>query len=485
MPHIKEFHDARRIYLIGIGGTAMASLAGMLKERGYVVGGSDEHVYPPMSTYLERLGIEVLEGYTKEHLETFRPDLVVVGNVAAVTNAEAAAVLEMDINYTSMPEAIYQFFIRGKHSVVVTGTHGKTTTTSLMAWVLESAGRDPSMMVGGIPLNFNQNYKLGAGPEFVIEGDEYNTAFFDKGPKFLHYHANSLLVNNIEFDHADIYENIEKIVEAFRSAVRNVASGDVIIANDDERLVQMLRPEAKARWFTYGLETGRDLYATDFEYGREWTSFTAWLEGKEWFRFSGTLSGRHNLLNTLSVIATAHLRGVEPRQIQKGLETFQGIKRRMEVRGVERGVTVIDDFAHHPTAVATTLRGARDRYPGSRIWALFEPRSISSARKEFEQGYLEAFHEADRVVIGPIFHRERYQQRYGLDKMMSVPEIISSLSKDGIPAMQIDDFDQIAALVGREAGEGDVVMVMSSGAFGGVHEKILGALREPAGVRMG
>ena len=477
MPHVRSFKDAKRIYLIGIGGTAMASLAGMLKERGFTLAGSDEHVYPPMSTYLEELGIPVLEGYTKDHLLTFRPDLVVIGNVAAVTNAEAAATLELDLPYTSMPEAIYEFFIGGKHSIVVTGTHGKTTTTSLMAWLLEAAGRDPSMVVGGIPLNFNHNYKLGSGPDFVIEGDEYNTAFFDKGPKFLHYHANSLLVNNIEFDHADIYENIEKIEDAFRAGVRQVAPNDVIIANADDERVVKLRSDAKARWFTYGLQPGRDLYATDLSYGRERTEFTAWLEGKEWFRFSSTLSGRHNIANALANIATAHLRGVRPEQIQKGLETFAGIKRRMEVRGVERGITVIDDFAHHPTAIATTLRGAKDRYPGSRIWALFEPRSISSSRKEFEEGYIQAFHEADRVVIGPVFHRDRYEQRYGLDKMMSVPNIVSSLSNDKIPTAQINDFDEIARLIAREAGDGDVVIVMSSGAFGGVHEKILGELR--------
>src|SRR5215212_2656720 len=235
MPHLKQLpEDLRRVYLIGIAGTAMASLAGMLQQRGYEVGGSDEHVYPPMSTYLEQLGIPVLEGYTKEHLLTFRPDLVVIGNVAAKTNAEAAATLELDLPYTSMPEAIYSLFIKDKHSIVVTGTHGKTTTTSLMAWLLEAAGRDTSMVVGGIPLNFNANYKLGDGADFVIEGDEYNTSFFDKGPKFLHYHADTLLVNNIEFDHADIYADLEAIIDAFRQAVQQVAPGDVIVANGDD-----------------------------------------------------------------------------------------------------------------------------------------------------------------------------------------------------------------------------------------------------------
>ena len=477
MPHVKELPDIKRVYLIGIGGTAMASLAGMLKERGYEVAGSDEHVYPPMSTYLERLHIEVLEGYTKEHLLTFRPELVVIGNAAAITNAEAAATLELNLPYTSMPEAIYELFIKGKHSIVVTGTHGKTTTTSLMAWLLEAAGRDPSMVVGGIPVNFNQNYKLGAGAEFVIEGDEYNTAFFDKGPKFLHYGANTLIVNNIEFDHADIYPDLAAIVEAFRKAVCAVAPGDTIIANGDDANVVPLRNDAKARWFTFGWQRTRDIFAADEELKPEGTSFTAWWEGREWFRFHTTLSGRHNITNALADIAAARLRGLTAEEIQNGLASFQGIKRRMEVRGVERGVTVIDDFAHHPTAIATTLDGARKRYPGRRIWALFEPRSISSSRKEFEDGYVDAFHEADRVVIGPIFHRGRYETRYGLDKMMSVPSMIERLDGDGIEARQIDDFDEIARVVAAEAGGGDVVIVMSSGAFGGVHEKILERLR--------
>lgn len=480
MPHLKQLPSVKRVYLIGIGGTAMASLAGMLQQRGYEVAGSDEHVYPPMSTYLETLGIPVLEGYTKEHLETFRPDLVVIGNVAAKTNVEAAATLELDLPYTSMPEAIYELFIKGKHSIVVTGTHGKTTTTSLMAWLLEAAGRDPSMVVGGIPLNFNHNFKLGGGADFVIEGDEYNTSFFDKGPKFLHYHANTLLVNNIEFDHADIYANLDAIIAAFRNAVRQVAPGDFIVANGDDANVNSLRNDATGRWLTFGFDRSRDTFATDVEFAPESTSFTAWWEGKEWARFRTTLSGKHNVLNALADAAVARLRGLSAEEIQKGLESFRGIKRRMEVRGVERGVTVIDDFAHHPTAIATTLNGARKRYPGQRIWALFEPRSISSSRKEFEDGYKEAFHEADRVIIGPIFHRGRYETSYGLDKMMSIESIMERLNRDGVPTGQIDDFDKIADLVAKEAKDGDVVVVMSSGAFGGVHEKILQRIADGA-----
>ena len=478
MPHLREIPDVKRVYLIGICGTAMASLAGMLQQRGYEVTGSDEHVYPPMSTYLDSLGIPILEGYTKEHLETLRPDLVVIGNAAARTNAEAAATLELDLPYTSMPEAIYDLFMKGKHSVVVAGTHGKTTTTSLMAWLLESAGRDTSLVVGGIPLNFNANFKLGNGPEFVIEGDEYNTAFFDKGPKFLHYHANTLLLNNIEFDHADIYADLEAILTAFRAAVKQVAAGDVVVANGDDANVMSLRSDSAGRWLTFGFGEQCDVYATDVEYAPEVTSFTAWWEGKEWFRFRSPLSGRHNVLNALACAAIARLRGVGTEEIQKGLETFRGIKRRMEVRGVERGITVIDDFAHHPTAIETTIAGAKRRYPGQRLWALFEPRSISSSRKEFEDGYKQAFREADRVIVGPIFHLQRYETRYGLDKMMSVPSILASLKEKGVEGEQIDDFDAIAAKIAQEGREGDVVLVMSSGAFGGVHEKILAKLRE-------
>jgi len=479
MAHIKELPPLKRVYLIGIGGTAMASLAGMLQERGYEVAGSDEHVYPPMSTYLDRLGIRVLEGYTEDHLTTFHPDLVVIGNAAASTNREAAATVELDLPYTSMPEAIHQLFIAGKHSIVVAGTHGKTTTTSLLAWLLESAGRDPGMVVGGIPLNFNQNFKLGKGPEFVIEGDEYNTAFFDKGPKFLHYGANTLLVNNIEFDHADIYANLDAIIEAFRKGVQQVAPGDAIVANGDDANVMSLRAEARARWLTFGTSPGCDITATDVELTSEGSSFTAWWKGSEWFRFRTTLSGQHNIVNALADIAISRLRGLSTEEIQRGLETFQGIKRRMEVRGIERGVTVIDDFAHHPTAIETTLAGARKRYPDRRIWALFEPRSITSSRKEFESGYIKAFHQADRVIIGPIFHKGRYETRYGLDKMMSIVTIAEQLNADGIQTEQVDDFDAIADLIAREARPDDVVLIMSSGAFGSVHERILERLRTP------
>ncbi len=478
MPHVKELPPVKRVYLIGIGGTAMASLAGMLQERGYEVAGSDEHVYPPMSDYLERLGIPVLEGYTKDHLLTFHPELVVIGNAAASSNIEAAATVELDLPYTSMPEAIYQLFIKEKHSIVVAGTHGKTTTTSLMAWLLESAGRDPSMVVGGIPLNFNHNFKLGDGPEFVIEGDEYNTAFFDKGPKFLHYGANTLLVNNIEFDHADIYANLEAIIEAFRKGVRQVAPGDMIVANGDDANVGSLRADARARWFTFGTSRGCDIYATDIEYTPAGSAFTAWWEGREWARFHTTMSGAHNVVNALADIAIARHRGLSAEEIQRGLETFEGIKRRMEVRGVERGVTVIDDFAHHPTAIATTLTGAKGRYPGQRIWALFEPRSISSSRKEHEHGYIEAFHQADRVIIGRVFHKGRYETRYGLDKMMSVSNILDRLNADGVRAEQIDDVDAIADVVARDAQPDDVILVMSSGSFDGVHEKILERLKQ-------
>ncbi|MFA6956835.1 MAG: UDP-N-acetylmuramate:L-alanyl-gamma-D-glutamyl-meso-diaminopimelate ligase [Thermoanaerobaculia bacterium] len=477
MPHLREI-DSRleSVYLVGICGTAMASLAGMLKERGFEVSGSDEHVYPPMSTYLEGLGIAILDGYTGEHLEKFRPDLVVIGNAIAKTNPEAARVLELDLAYTSMPEAIHGLFIRGKHSIVVAGTHGKTTTTSLLAWMLEAAGHSPSFVVGGIPLNFNQNYRLGRGAEFVIEGDEYNTAFFDKGPKFVHYRADTLILNNIEFDHADIFDGLEAVVDAFRLAVAGVAESGMIVANGDDPIVQRLRADAKAKWVTFGFGPQCDWQARDIVLAPGRTTFTVVVDGREWHRVSTPLSGMHNVANALANIAVAHHRGAGHQAIADGLATFLGIKRRMEVRGVVRGVTVIDDFAHHPTAIETTLRGARDRYPHARIIALFEPRSISSSRREFEEPYKKAFLAADRVIIGPVFHRQRYVERYGIEKMMSVEAILEALRGKGVAADQLDDFDEIARLAAREARDGDVVIAMSSGAFGGVHEKVLNAL---------
>ena len=478
MPHSKSAKGAKRIYLIGICGTAMASLAGMLQKRGFEVTGSDENVYPPMSTYLDSLGIPILEGYTGEHLETFRPDLVIIGNAIARTNAEAEAVLERDLPYLSMPEAIHELFISGKHSIVVTGTHGKTTTTSLMAWLLESAGRDPSYMVGGIPVNFGHNFKLGDGDHFVIEGDEYNTAFFDRGPKFLHYQADSLIINNIEFDHADIYDNLESIIEAFRQAVIALGPEDRVIANGDDANVGRLRGETRAEWITFGFGEECDVRASEVSFTTEGARFRVDWKGERWAEFTTTMSGRHNVANALADLAVGRLLGLSAAELQEGLGSFRGIKRRMEVRGIERGVTVIDDFAHHPTAVETTLQGARESYPGRRIWALFEPRSISAARKEFEEGYERSFRVADRVIVGPIFHKTRFETRYGLDKMMDVPAIVARLGESGVPSRHLDDFDEIAETVADEAEEGDVVIVMSSGAFGGVHTRILDRLRE-------
>ncbi|HUO85313.1 MAG TPA: Mur ligase domain-containing protein, partial [Thermoanaerobaculia bacterium] len=269
MPHVTEPGDARRIYLIGICGTAMASLAGMLQDRRYVVGGSDEHVYPPMSNLLQSLGIPILEGYTPDHLETFRPDLVVIGNAISRNNPEAVAVLERDLPYLSMPEALYQLFIRGRHSVVVAGTHGKTTTSSLMAWLLESAGRDPGMMIGGIPVNFGRSAKAGQGGIFVSEGDEYNTAFFDRGPKFLHYHPDILLLNNIEFDHADLFEDLDAVIQAFRLLLRQLPPASRVIANGDDPIVQALRDETPAAWTTFGRGGGCDVRVGEVSFSAE------------------------------------------------------------------------------------------------------------------------------------------------------------------------------------------------------------------------
>ncbi|MBW3672241.1 MAG: UDP-N-acetylmuramate:L-alanyl-gamma-D-glutamyl-meso-diaminopimelate ligase, partial [Acidobacteria bacterium] len=402
---------------------------------------------------------------------------VVVSSAVPRTHPELERARQLGLPVIRRAEALAEATAGGA-LVGIAGTHGKTSTTSLMAWLLESAGRDPSYMVGGIPVNFGHNFKIGEGDHFVIEGDEYNTAFFDRGPKFLHYRADSLILNNIEFDHADIYDDLASIIDAFRKAVETMGSEDRVIANGDDEHVGSLRGHTGAEWVSFGFSEGCDVRGRDLSFTPEGARFQVDWQGEPWAEFTTTMSGRHNVANALADLTVGRLLGLSAEELQVGLESFRGIKRRMEVRGIERGVTVIDDFAHHPTAVETTLQGAKESYPGRTVWALFEPRSISAARKEFEDAYARSFEVADRVIVGPVFHRERFETRYGLDKMMDVPAIVERLSKAGVPSRHLEDFDEIVRTVASEAEEGDVVIVMSSGAFGGIHPRILDRLRE-------
>lgn len=451
----------------------MGSLAGLLGSLGFRVRGSDENVYPPMSTMLESLGIEVMRGYTPGNLDP-APDLVVVGNVVGRANPEASAVLERGLPYMSMPQALGEFILAGRHPVVVTGTHGKTSTAALMSHVLRSAGKDPSWFVGGVMLGDDRSFNLGGGPHVVLEGDEYETSFFDKGPKFLHYRPRTAVLTSIEYDHGEMYPDLASIEEAFRRFVELIPPDGALVACAESDTVLAAAGHARCRVITYGLERG-DLRCRIVEEGAEGTVFTATGSTPEaTLRIPQT--GKHNVLNAAAVAAAAGSLGLSAGEIARGLSTFQGVRRRQEVRGVEDGVTVIDDFAHHPTAVRETIAGTRARFPGARLWAVFEPRTNTTRRKVFQKAYAAAFHGADVAVVAAVDRPERAPEGDRLD----VSRLVADLRATGLDARHEPEPEGIVSLLAREAAAGDVVLVMSNGAFGGIHGKLLEALARRA-----
>ncbi|MDT7780325.1 MAG: UDP-N-acetylmuramate: L-alanyl-gamma-D-glutamyl-meso-diaminopimelate ligase [Acidobacteriota bacterium] len=466
-------------HLIGICGTAMASLAGMLQARGHTVTGSDENVYPPMSTMLADLGINVAQGYKPEHLEP-APDCVVVGNALSRGNPEVEATLNRRLVYRSQAEVVKEEFIRGRRSLVVAGTHGKTTTSSIATWVLERGGLDPSFLVGGVVQNFGTSFRVRDSPYFIIEGDEYDTAYFDKGPKFMHYLPELGIVGNIEFDHADIYKDLDAIKLAFRRLINLVPSNGRLIAGWDSPAVREVVSEMGERLHTqletFGTSPDARWQARDIDYASgALTSFRVFREGLEWGRFETTLIGDFNVLNCLSVIIAADAWGIPAATIKEALATFQSVKRRMQVRGEERGVIVIDDFAHHPTAVRETLRALGDKYRGRRLVAVFEPRSATSRLAVFQKDYADAFQCADYVVLSTVFARERGSV-YG--QLLDTDELTKEIAASGRPAFCLDGADAIVEHLAPLLREGDVVAVMSNGGFGGIHEKLLAKLKE-------
>jgi UDP-N-acetylmuramate: L-alanyl-gamma-D-glutamyl-meso-diaminopimelate ligase len=461
----------RHYHLIGICGTAMASLAGMLVAQGHKVTGSDENVYPPMSLELQRLGIPVAEGYRPENLRG-RPDVVVVGNAISRSNPELEAVLNGKMNYTSMAAVVKENFIRGHHSVVVAGTHGKTTTTSLMAWAMERAGAQPSFLIGGVAENFDSSFRVAGGDYFVIEGDEYDTAYFDKGPKFMHYLPDTVILNNVEFDHADIYRDLDAVKFAFSRLINLIPQRGALVAGWDSPVVRELAPRAFCPVVRFGVEEGAEWRAAAIDFTGEMTQFTVSVNGAEFGRYRTPLAGLFNVRNCLGVIAACEALGLDRKAVAGAMAEFKSVKRRMQVRGVARGVTVIDDFAHHPTAVMETLKAARSRYPGSRLVALFEPRSYTAQIKAFQQSFEESLREADVVIIAGLFHPERYDR----ETAIAPEEMIDSLRRAGREAAFIPSADEIVTYLAPRLREGDVVVAMSNGAFGGVHEKLLNAL---------
>ncbi len=465
-------------HLIGICGTAMASLAGMLQRRGHHVTGSDENVYPPMSTMLESLNIPVAQGYDAAHLDP-APDCVVIGNAIPRGNKEVEATLDRKLFYRSQAETVKEEFIRGRRSLVVAGTHGKTTTTSIAAWVLERGGLNPGFLVGGVVQNFGASFRVTDGDYFVIEGDEYDTAYFDKGPKFMHYLPELAIVNNIEFDHADIYADIAAIKLAFRRLMNLVPGNGRVIAGWDNQYVREVVSEMGARLHTqletYGTADDCKWQARDIDYSEELAKFSVYREGKEWARFQTTLIGDFNIRNCLSVIVAADTWGIEPATIADALATFKSVQRRMQVKGEERGVTVIDDFAHHPTAVRETLDALRKKYKERRLVAIFEPRSWSSRLAVFQDDYARAFNAADYVVIASVFDSRKATEK---GRVLDTDKLIGDIASQGKPTFSIDGADEIVRRLAPELRAGDVVAIMSNGGFGGIHEKMLQALRD-------
>jgi UDP-N-acetylmuramate: L-alanyl-gamma-D-glutamyl-meso-diaminopimelate ligase len=464
-------------HLIGICGTAMASLAGMLLARGHGVTGSDQNVYPPMSTQLESLGIQIMSGYRAENTDLDR-DVTVVGNTITRGNPELEEILNRKLVYRSQAEVVREEFIRGRHSLVIAGTHGKTTTTSLAAWMCEVGGLEPSFLVGGVVQNFGKSFRVAESEYFVIEGDEYDTAFFDKKPKFMSYLPEIAIVNNIEFDHADIYKDLEAIKWQFSRLMNLVPGNGRLICGIDSPVVGEVLEQMQGKLHTtvetFGLSESAKWRAHRIEFSAEGTKFEVWCDGVRWGKFSTRMIGEFNVRNCLAVIIAADAWGISQAKMQESFDSFESVKRRMEIRGVERGVTIIDDFAHHPTAVDETLKALRQRYSDNRLIAVFEPRSRSSRLSVFAEKYKAAFAHADQIIIAGVFNPED-AKTYG--DVLDVPKLVSDIAATGKSAVTLEDADAIVAHLAPEMRDGDVVAVMSNGGFGGIHEKLLESLR--------
>jgi len=470
----------RHVHFVAIAGTGMGSLAGLLHARGIHVTGSDENLYPPMSTALERWGIPVYEHFAAEHVLAGTPDLIVIGNAVGPSNPEARAAIDEGLPYLSFPDALHQLAIAGRHSVVVTGTHGKTTTTNLIASILLRTGRDPSLLVGGMSLDFDGSFREGQGEHFVVEGDEYDTAFFDKTPKFLHYGARTLVVTSVEFDHADIYRDLDHVKAAFRTLVERMPREGTIIATVDHATVRDVVADAPCRVVGIGLDEAAQ---------PEWraTGITADADGTHFDVVCGDLSaervtlplyGEFNVANALAALATVDALGVPVAESIPALREHRGVKRRQELRGEARGVAVIDDFAHHPTAVRAAVGGLRAQYPGRRLIAVFEPRTNTSRRADFQADYGRAFDEADELVVAIVPDAPIYSATGPVTERFSAKKLAADVSARGVPATAIDGVDAIVSHVASNARPGDVVLVMSNGDFGGIWQKLLRALQD-------
>lgn len=465
--------DQQHIHLIGICGTAMASLAGMLKQRGIKVTGSDAAAYPPMSDFLASLNVPVAQPYSESNLKP-RPDLVVVGNAISRGNVELEYVLDERIPFQSLPQVLHDYFLRTRRTIAVAGTHGKTTTTSLLSWIFSAAGKNPSFLIGGVAENFGSSFAVKQGEHFIIEGDEYDTAFFDKGPKFLHYFPEAVILTSVEFDHADIYKDLDAVKTAFRRLVNIVPRRGKIIAYDANGNVGDCISKAFCPVERYGFEPASDWRIDAVSFEAQVTRWSVFHDGRPWADFEFPLAGEYNVLNATAAAAMASNYGISVPAIADALKNFKSVKRRLEVKAEIDGITIIDDFAHHPTAIRETLRALRTRYPGRRLWAIFEPRSNTLRRKVFEYELSDSLSLADQVVIAAVFKAGAIPE----DERLEVRSVVEHLNENGTSARELADADAIVAAVAPEIRAGDVVAILSNGGFGGIYEKLPQRLRE-------
>jgi UDP-N-acetylmuramate: L-alanyl-gamma-D-glutamyl-meso-diaminopimelate ligase len=467
--------SVKRVHLVGVAGTGMGAFAGMLKAAGYTVTGSDENVYPPMSDMLREWGIEVFTPYAPDNLDRARPDLVIIGNVIRRVNPEATAVRERMIPQMSFPAAFGSLILASKHSIVIVGTHGKTTTSALMAHILVAAGKDPTFLVGGVTGNYGGNFRLGKGDYVVVEGDEYDTAYFDKGPKFLHYRARTAMLTSIEFDHADIYRDMAHYESAYEKFCETLpANGFLAVSASYPRAVELAREKSKAKVATYAVNGKADYRADSEVFGPEGVRFRMHtLDGKK-REVLLPMSGYHNIENAAGVYALAKSLGLKHEQIAKGFASFQGVKRRQEERGEIGGVLVIDDFAHHPTAVRETIEGIRQRYPDRRLWAVFEPRSNTSRRNIHQADYATAFVHADLATL----REPEAHDQVPANEQLNVPTIVKELNAHGVTADSSPDVAELVQRVSTNAHPNDLLLVMSNGSFGGFIPSLLDALKK-------
>ena len=464
--------NSKHIYLIGICGTAMASLAGMLKQRGFHVTGSDAAAYPPMSTFLESLGIPLAQPFAEGNLKP-RPDLVVVGNAISRGNAELEYVLDERIPFSSLPQILHDEFLVGKDVLVVAGTHGKTTTTSMLAWIFETAGLRPSFLIGGIAENFGSSFGLGEGRYFLLEGDEYDTAFFDKGPKFLHYFPDAVILTSVEFDHADIYKDLEAVETAFKRLVNLVPRRGRIIAFDTGDSIEQCLQPALCPVERYGSTSRATWQIANLKLNAERTSWSVLCEGKPWAEFEFPLAGEYNVWNATAAAALAADYGVPREVIGEALRSFQSVKRRLEVKAHVNGITIIDDFAHHPTAIGQTLQALRSRYPAARLWAVLEPRSNTMRRNVLQEALGRSLALADEVIVANVFKSEAIPEAERLD----LNRVVEEIQKQGRSGRILADADAIVSVIAPELRSGDVVAILSNGGFGGIYEKLPERLR--------